>query len=179
MELNNELVFVGDDGTTENKGCSRRLGIDLSGRAKILSYLYLDADINLSKGRLIETLFGQQLATDYYIPLAPNLTSSGGLTMKLKNGFECGLRYRYLKSRPANEANTVVAHGYNVVDFTANYKTKHFKIGLNIENLLNVNWNEAQFDTESRLKDQTQSVSEIHYTPGTPFYAKIVLGFLF
>ena len=32
MDLSNELVYVGDDGTTENKGASRRLGIDLSGR---------------------------------------------------------------------------------------------------------------------------------------------------
>jgi outer membrane receptor for Fe3+-dicitrate len=179
MDLSNELVYVGDDGTTENKGASRRYGVDVNGRTQLLSWLYLDIDINSSQGRLIDTIFGNQKATDYRIPLAPTLTSVGGLTAKFKNGLEFGLRYRYMKDRPANESNTIVAHGYNVVDFTANYKTKHYKVGLIIENLLNTNWNEAQFDTETRLKNETKSVNELHYTPGTPFYAKLVIGYLF
>ncbi len=179
MDLSNELVYVGDDGTTENKGASRRYGVDLSGRAQLLSWLFLDLDFNMSQGRLIDTLFGMQKTTDYYIPLAPTLTSVGGLTAKFKKGLEFGLRYRYMKDRPANESNTIVAHGYNVVDFTANYKTKHYKVGLVIENLLNVKWNEAQFDTETRLRNETKSVDELHYTPGTPFYAKLVIGYIF
>ena len=178
MDLSNELVYVGDDGTTENKGASRRFGFDLSGRAQLLSWLYLDADFNMSNGRLIDTLFGYQKTTNSYIPLAPTLTSVGGLTIKIKS-FEAGLRYRYMKDRPANESNTIVAHGYNVVDLTANYKTKHYKVGVVIENLLNTNWNEAQFDTETRLKNETKSVDELHYTPGTPFYVKLVLGYIF
>ncbi len=40
------------------------------------------------------------------------------------------------------------------------------------ENLLNVEWNEAQFDTESRFFDELAPVSELHYTPGTPFFVK-------
>ncbi len=178
MDLSNELVYVGDEGTTENKGASRRYGVDLSGRAQIFYWLFLDADLNISNGRLIDTLFGYQKQTDYYIPLAPTLTSAGGLTVKVK-GFETGIRYRYMQDRPANESNTVVAHGYNVFDFTVNYKTKHYKVGVVIENLFNVKWNEAQFDTETRLKNESQPVSELHYTPGIPFYAKLVLGFLF
>jgi hypothetical protein len=35
---------------------------------------------------------------------------------------------------------------------------------------LNTKWNETQFATESRLKDESNSVEEIHFTPGTPFY---------
>lgn len=179
MDLSNELVYVGDDGTTENKGASRRYGLDLSGRVQLLSWLFLDVDVNASQGRLIDTLFGYQKTSDYYIPLAPTLTSVGGLAARFKNGLEFGLRYRYMKDRPANESNTVVAHGYTVVDMTANYKIKHYKFGLVIENLLNTNWNEAQFDTETRLKGEAAPVSQIHYTPGTPFYAKLVIGYLF
>lgn len=178
MDLSNELVYVGDDGTTENKGASRRYGFDLSGRAQLTSWLYLDTDFNMSNGRLIDTLFGYQKTTNSYIPLAPTLTSVSGLTLKIKS-FEAGLRYRYMKDRPANESNTIVAHGYNVVDLTANYKTKHYKVGVVIENLLNTNWNEAQFDTETRLKNESKSVDELHYTPGTPFYAKVVVGCIF
>jgi hypothetical protein len=37
------------------------------------------------------------------------------------------LRYRYLKSRPANEDNSIVAKGYAIADFNINYESKcHF-----------------------------------------------------
>ncbi len=179
MDLENELVNVGDDGTTEDRGPSRRTGVDISARLQLTSWLFTDADVNLAKNIFIDKLYGKQLATDYYLPLAPIATSAGGLTAKFKNGFESGLRYRFMAKRPANESNTVVARGYNVVDFSANYKTKHYKIGLVIENLLNTEWNEAQFDTESRLPFETKSVDELDYTPGTPFAAKIILGYIF
>lgn len=179
LDIANELVYVGDDGTTENKGSSRRTGVDLSARLQLTSWLFADADLNISKNVFTDTLFGTQQKTDYLIPLAPTATSTGGLTVKLKRGFEAGLRYRYIGDRPANESNTVIAYGYNVLDFSANYKSKHIKIGLVLENILNTEWNEAQFDTESRLPFESESVSEIHYTPGTPFFARLSLGYLF
>ncbi len=179
MDLSNELVYVGDDGTTENKGASRRYGVDVSVRSALTSLLYFDADINVSRSRLIDTIFGVQKTTDYYIPLAPTLTSVGGLTAKFKNGFECSVRYRYLKQRPANESNTIVARGYTVADATINYRYKKYKVGVSVENFFNVNWNEAQFATETRLRNETKSVEELHFTPGTPLYAKLTVGYLF
>lgn len=178
MDLSNELVYVGDDGTTENKGSSRRYGIDFSIRSQMLSWLYFDADINWSHGRLIDTLFGTPLSANSYIPLAPVLTSTGGLTMKIKS-LELSLRYRYMKDRPANESNTIIAHGYQVLDLTANYKIKKYKIGVSIENVLNTKWNEAQFDTQTRLMGEKNPVDELHFTPGTPFYIKLIVGYTF
>jgi outer membrane receptor for Fe3+-dicitrate len=179
MDMNNELVYVGDDGTTENRGASRRYGIDISGRVQVLSWLFADIDVNTSKNRFIDTLFGYEKKENSHIPLAPTLTSSGGLTAKFKNGIECGARYRYIQNRPANENNTITALGYTVVDLNLNYKIKKYKMGLVIENLLNVNWNEAQFATETRLRNESTSTDELHFTPGTPFYAKLVLAYVF
>lgn len=179
LDLSNELVYVGDDGTTENKGSSRRTGVDLSTRLQLTSWLFADVDLNISKNVFTDTLFGSQEKTDFLVPLAPTATSTGGLTVKLKKGFEASIRYRYIADRPGNETNSVVAYGYNVVDFSANYRAKKFKVGLLIENLLDTEWNEAQFDTESRLPFENQAVSEIHYTPGTPFFSKLTVGYLF
>jgi hypothetical protein len=35
-----------------------------------------------------------------------------------------------------------------------------------------VQWNEAQFATDSQLRGETTSVNELNFTPGTPFYLK-------
>ncbi len=172
LDLTSELVYIGDEGTTEDNGPSRRRGIDFGTRMQLLKWLTADLDINYSKNNLVEDFFGKELPEDNLIPLAPTLTSTGGLTARWMNGFETGLRYRYMHDRPANESNTVIAHGYTVLDFAADYHTSKYKVALTIENLLNTEWNEAQFDSESRLFDEPASVDELHFTPGTPFAAK-------
>ena len=179
LTLDNELVFIGDEGTTENAGASRRIGLDMGMRATLTNWLYFDANVNVSKGRLVEKPFGKILKTEYLIPLAPNVTSTGGLTWRFPKGIEGALRYRFIGDRAANEAHTVTAKGYNVVDVNCFYKKDTYKVGFSIENLLNVQWNEAQFETESRLRNEPQPVSELHFTPGTPFSAKLIFGVYF
>jgi hypothetical protein len=50
-----------------------------------------------------------------------------------------------------------------------------------MENILNVKWNEAQFATESRLKNEPvgSSVTELNFTPGTPFFIRAKLAVFF
>lgn len=171
LDLENELVYVGDEGVVEINGASRRLGIDFAARWEILPSLFADADLNFNHGRLLDLPKGEN-----YIPLAPSFTSTGGITYRKEKGFSASLRYRYVDSRPANEANSVRAQGYFLLDAVASYKIKNFEIGISGQNLLNSNWNEAQFDTESRLKNESMSVSELHFTPGTPFFIKGIVS---
>ncbi len=49
---------------------------------------------------------------------------------------------------------------------------KRVTIGTVIENIFNTEWNEAQFATETRLQNEPKSVTELHFTPGTPFNAR-------
>ncbi|MCZ8214924.1 MAG: hypothetical protein O9262_01730, partial [Cyclobacteriaceae bacterium] len=58
-------------------------------------------------------------------------------------------------------------------DLLINYTKKRYEVGLSVENIFDVAWKEAQFDTESRLFNESDPVSEIHFTPGTPFFAKL------
>ena len=114
-----------------------------------------------------------------YIPLAPTISSIGGLSFKMKNGFNGTLRYRFIGDRAANEDNSVIAKGYFLADAVVNYTQRKFEVGLSAENIFDVDWNEAQFDTESRLIDESESVSEIHFTPGTPLFLKAKVTFFF
>ncbi|PBQ30427.1 TonB-dependent receptor [Sphingobacteriaceae bacterium] len=174
LDLQNELVYVGDEAVVEINGATRRLGADLSLRWQLTETLFLDGDINYSYGRFVNLPEGENR-----IPLAPTLTSTGGLSYKRAKGFNASLRYRYIDSRPANETNTVTALGYFLLDAVVNYTTPKYQVGLTAENLLNTEWNQAQFDTESRLKGETQSVNELHYTPGTPFFLKGSIALFF
>lgn len=172
--LDQEFVYVGDEGVVEPSGKSRRYGTDLSIRYQPLDWLYADVDLNYAHGRAVSEPKGQN-----YLPLAPVFTSIGGLTVKTKPGINASLRYRYMGNRPANEDNSVVAKGYFVADAFVNYLRKKYEVGLSVQNLFNAKWKETQFDTESRLYNEAAPVSEIHFTPGTPFFAKLSFTYLF
>jgi len=167
-----EFVYVGDEGVVEASGKSRRLGVDLGFRYQLSNYVYVDFDGNYAFART---------GADYdeYVPLAPKFSSTGGISLKDYKGFSGGIKYRYLGDRAANEDNSVIAKGYFVSDFNISYKIDNFNIGLIMENIFNTKWNETQFLTESRLQNESQPVEEIHFTPGTPFFAKIKIGYNF
>ena len=174
LELDEELVFVGDAGETEISGKSRRIGIDIEGRMQLLSWLWLDADVNLSRG-----IFVDEPADMNQIPLAPRITSTGGITAIHPSGWDVSLRYRHIGDRPANEDGSVTAEGYTIANLGVSYSYGPFNYFVTVENLFDVEWNEAQFDTESRLFNEKESVSEIHFTPGNPLNLQAGISFQF
>jgi len=168
LYLQQEFVYVGDEGVVEPSGKTERYGYDLSLRYEPFKNFYIDADLNFTKPRALGEPEGAN-----YLPLAPTFTSTGGVSYKTQKGWNGSLRYRYMGDRPANEDNSVEAKGYFLADASVNYTTKRFEIGVAIQNLFNTKWKETQFDTESRLQDEPEAVSEIHFTPGTPFFARL------
>ncbi|UAM99512.1 TonB-dependent receptor [Polaribacter litorisediminis] len=169
-----EFVYVGDAGIIEPSGKSERYGIDVGLRYQFTNQFFLDSDATFTNARSLENSAGED-----YIPLAPSFTMSGGLSFRDLGNFSGGFRYRYLADRPANEDYSIIADGYLVSDFNINYKRKDIIFGISVENIFNVAWNETQFATESRLQNEEDSVEEIHFTPGTPFFAKATITYQF
>ncbi len=174
LALQQEFVYSGDDGTINPGDKTRRQGIDFSARYQFNSWLYAFLDINYSNAKDIQAPKGQD-----YVPLAVPFSSAGGLNYKFANGINGGLSYRYMKDRPANEDNSLVAKGYFVTDLTAFYTKKKFEFGIEIQNLFNTQWREEQFEVTSRLKNEPAAIDQVNFTAGTPFFAKLEFAFFF
>ncbi|PYM94060.1 MAG: TonB-dependent receptor [Candidatus Rokuibacteriota bacterium] len=165
IDLASELVFVGDDGTTEARGPSHRDGWELALRAKLLDWLEFAGDTTFSNAAF---------DTGEAIPLAPKVTARAELTARMPWGLSTSFEMRYLADRWADEARQQTARGYLLFDWTARYRYKSIEAFVSIENLSNVDWREAQFFFTSRLANEPATgVPDIHYTPGTP---RTVLG---
>ncbi|WP_288879930.1 TonB-dependent receptor [Pedobacter panaciterrae] len=171
--LQQEFVYGGDGGTIDFSGRTQRLGADLALRFQPLTAVYLDVDINLARGKSLDDEHGKD-----YIPLAPRLSSTGGITYLTKRGISGSIRYRYVSKRPANEDYSLIADGYLVNDLVLAYSKKRYGIGININNLFNVRWKESQFVEETRLQGM-QPREGITFTPGTRFYASCQLTYNF
>lgn len=169
LDLEQEFVYVGDAGVVEAGGKTRRLGLDVSARIQLFRYLFADLDATYTYARGNEPEVPQ---SESYIPLAPIYTGTGGLSWDKGSGFFGSLRFRHLGNRSANEDNSLTADGYFLLDAVAGWKRKNIELNLSVQNLLNEEWKEAQFETESRLRNEPEPVTEIHYTPGTPFFLK-------
>ena len=172
--LDQEFVYVGDEAVVEEGGKTERMGIDITARYEIYKNWFADFNLSLAKPRSLNVPADENL-----IPLAPKLVSTGGITYRKETGFNGSLRYRLMGDRPANEDNSVVAKGYFVWDGTVNYTSKNWELGVSVQNIFNVKWKETQFDTESRLYNETLPISEIHFTPGTPFFSKLSFTYFF
>ncbi len=172
--LQKEYVYGGDGGTVDFSGRTRRLGFDFSTRYQPIKSLFFDVDLNYAHGRSVDDPIGKN-----YIPLAPVLSSTGGVTYTHKSGINGSLRYRYLSDRPANENYSLTAQGYFVNDLVLNYAQPKYEIGVTINNVFNVQWKETQFDTITRLQHETNPVDGIAFTPGTKFAAVLHVSYFF
>jgi outer membrane receptor protein involved in Fe transport len=179
LDLQQEYTYNGDIATIDTAGKTRRYGADVSARYQLLTGLYLDVDVNYAHGRAINLETGKN-----YIPLAPTFTSTGGITCKMTNELSACLRYRHMGNRPANEDNTLTAAGYTIFDAVINYALPRYEFGMQVQNLFNTQWNEAQFATTTRLKYPNGTLeplakTDICFTPGTPFFVKMSAAYKF
>lgn len=174
MYLQQEFVYVGDDAVVEPSGKSQRFGADLGIRFQPIEHFYLNVDVNYSHARFIDEEKGQD-----YVPLAPVITSTGSVNWDFLKGFSLGIQYRYLGDRPAVEDNSIKTKAYFVTDLIFSYNRQKWGANLQVNNLLNVKWNEAQFATETRLKDEAAPVTDLTYTPGIPFGVRVGMYYKF
>jgi hypothetical protein len=162
LDLKSELVFVGDEGTTEAKGPTHREGLEFGVKHRPLDWLTFTGDFTwTTKAYFTETNFD--------IALSPIWTARADLTARLPFGLSSSFEMRYLGDRWADENRTQTARGYLLFNSTTRYRYKNFEAFLSVENLTNTDWREAQLFFTSRLAGEpAQGVNDIHYTPGNP-----------
>lgn len=174
LRLEQEFVYVGDEGVVEPGGRTERKGVELSGRYQISPALFARLSLHATEPRLLDEPKGADA-----IPLAPRFTSTGGIFYKKNLGWNGSLTWRQVADRPAIEDGSVTAEGYFILDGAVNFTTRRWEAGLVLENIGNAEWNEAQFATESRLRTEADPVNELHFTPGYPFFARLRLAVFF
>ncbi|NNE71975.1 MAG: TonB-dependent receptor [Rhodothermales bacterium] len=174
MDLESELVFVGDAGTTEVSGATRRTGFDLSGAVQLSPSLSITADLTHAEGRYKNAAAGEDR-----IPLAPRMTASGSVNARLFGAVDATLRAVHIGARPLVEDASLEAAPQTLVNLNLGYRIGDVSIDAALLNVMDAEWNEAQFATESRLRGEPQPVEELHFTPGAPRSFRLGLGYRF
>lgn len=162
LDLSSELVFVGDDGTTEARGKTHREGLEVATTISLLDWLTFEGDFTWTRR-------AEFVDTGFPIPLAPRWTARAELTARLPWGLSTSAEMRYLGDRVADDFGFHTARGYTLFNWNARYRYKALEAFLSIENLADTKWREAQFFFTSRLPGEPAGgVPDVHFTPGNP-----------
>jgi hypothetical protein len=171
LELDSELVFVGDAGTTEPNRGSRRHGIEFANHWRPLPWLTVDADLTTSRAR-----FRGDDPNGDYIPGTVPLTVVGGLGVDWCDAFSTGLRLRYLGNRPLREDGAIRSSSTTLVNARAMWRVDaQREFTLDVLNLLDRQDSDIEYFYASQLPGEAGPVDDVHFHPVEPFTLR--LGF--
>jgi TonB-dependent Receptor Plug Domain len=165
LDLKSELVFVGDEGTTEIRGPSRREGVEVAVRGQVWGPLSFNGSVTWTKA---------EFRNGDAIPLAPEVTGYGAVLLRWPEGLSSQLQATYLGVRPLIEDRSVKSPSWIDFDLSERYQLPinlsygRLEAFLFIQNLFNTKWEQAIFSFESQRRSEATPVSGIHFVPGNP-----------
>jgi len=168
LDQDSEIVFQGDAGDTAASRPSRRYGLEWTNHYRPNSWIDLDADLAMTHARFLgydsdqaevyASLAGfpqAQIgnAPGNYIPNAPAMVASAGITLGEKTGPFGTLRWRYLASSPLTEDNAFRSPATSIFNGRIGYRDANgWRIQLDVLNLLNTRTNQITYAYGSLIK---------------------------
>lgn len=163
LNIKSELLFLGDGGTTQPIGPSKRNGYELSLFYKPAPWLAADAEYTSSAGHLTDLPPGMD-----HIPNGIETVFGAGLVAKYKK-MSLGLRVRHFGSYSTIEDNSVRSDPTTVVNGRLAYKFGRMEIAADLINALNARDNEITYFYTSRLRGELLGgVDDRHIKPIEP-----------
>lgn len=170
MQLDSELIYVGDAGATEALGESKRRGIELGAVYAPTPWLLIDTDLTLTKARLTG------VGTDDRIPNSVDRTASLGLIVNDLEQWSGGLRVRYLGEAPLIEDNSVKSESTVLVNAQATYALHpDWSVTLEVLDLFDSQDNDIAYFYASRLAGEAAPQEDLHFHPAEPRSMRVTL----
>jgi outer membrane receptor protein involved in Fe transport len=175
LDMDSELVFVGDAGTTEASRPSRRLGLELSAYYKPFKWLSLDTDLAYAHGRYRDSdPAGERIpgAVEGVAQLAATVTPQGP--------WSGALRLRWFGPRPLVEDNSIRSSATMTVNGRIGYQVnRKLKLELEAFNLTGRRDAAITYYYPSQLQGETAPVDDYHFHPIESCSLRLSLGYAF
>ena len=163
LKLASELLFVGDGGTTEAQGPSKRRGFELGMFYNPAEWLTLDAEYTKSRGRLTDLPNGEN-----NIPGAIETVIAGGFVAKYGRA-SLGARLRHFGSYSLIEDDSVRADSTTVANARLAYQLGSIELAADLLNIFNSKDKEIEYFYASRLQaEPLEGVEDRHFKAVEP-----------
>ncbi len=171
LDIDSELLFVGDAGATEASRPSRRVGLEWTNHLPLNDWSYLDADFSITRAR-----FRDADAVGDHIPGSVQKVASIGYAAQL-GAWSASSRLRYFGPRALIEDNSVRSSGSLIVNGRIGYQAgKQVSFALDIFNLFNRKVSDIDYFYTSRLAGEPAAgIDDVHTHPAEPRMARLTM----
>jgi outer membrane receptor protein involved in Fe transport len=171
LELDSELLFVGDAGTTEATRPSERWGLELNNFWMIDEVWSLEADIAWTDAR-----FSDDAIEGRHIPGALKTVASATLSAQTPAGWFGALRVRYVDGAPLIEDATVRAHSATLAHLSLGWAGQRYSLRADVLNLLDSDDRDIEYFYPSRLEGEPlEGVEDRHFHRFEPRQVRVTL----
>ena len=172
LELDSELLFVGDAGNTEASDPSRRNGLEFVTYYYFTDYLSADLEYAITDSKF-------RNGDD--IPGAVRDVMQTGLNLNLDNGWFGSLRLRYFGKRPLIEDGSEKSDSTKVLNLRFGHQRPKWRAAIDILNLTDSNDNDIAYYYESRLASEAtgSGTEDLHYHSIEPRTIRVALEYRF
>lgn len=153
IDLDSELVFVGDAGATEATDSTRRFGFEAEAFWRATDWLTFDISVTTIQAR-----FSSAPKNQNRIPNAVEDTLAAGATVMAPNGLTAAIRLRRLGSAPLSEDNAFRSDPTTTVNLRLAKRIGVVELGIDVLNLFDSKDNDITYFYESRLPNEWQRV---------------------
>jgi hypothetical protein len=162
LELDSELVFVGDGGSTEASRPSRRQGVEWTNFYRVNDWVTVDLDATLA-----EAEFTDDDPAGDEVPGAVGRTVAAGISVGEGRKIFGGLRLRYFGDAALIEDGSVRSRSSSLVNGRIGYNLPNgLSLTLDAFNLLDSRDSDIQYFYASRLPGEPEEgVEDIHFHP--------------
>ncbi|OYU02641.1 MAG: TonB-dependent receptor [Sphingomonadaceae bacterium PASS1] len=163
LDLASELLFIGDGGTTEAQGPSKRRGFELGAFYQPAPWLTIDTEYTKSRGRLSDLPDAGN-----WIPGAIEEVIAGGFVAKYKQA-SLTMRLRHFGSYSLIEDNSVRADPLTIINARAKYQIGSVELAADLLNVFDAKDNEIEYFYASRLPGEPAGgIEDRHVRPIEP-----------
>lgn len=175
LELDSELLFVGDAGNSEASRASERFGAEIAAYYWFTEQLSVDVEVALTHSRFK----GSEEGEGNRIDGALGEVVSAGLRWQFAEGWDSTLRLRHFGPRTLDNYGDVESSALTVVNAQLSKRWQNWTFTLQALNLLDSDDHDIDYLYESQLQDETAAVEDIHFHPIEPRTMRIKAAYRF
>ena len=172
LDLDSELVFVGDAGTTEANDGSTRMGVETSLFWQPANWLVLDLSAAYTDSKF--DIAGPE--TD--IPGAVKTVIGAGGLVRL-DPWTFSARLRHFGAAPLIEDGSISSKPTTSVNLSGGYDWQNVRLSLELLNALDADDSDITYFFGSQLSGEAAPVDDIHFHPLEPRQVRLSLRYRF
>lgn len=174
LDLDSELVFVGDAGATEPNDGSRRFGLEFSSFWRPAPWIVFDATASYTDAKFVGVPDDVRR-----IPQSVGRVVGAGVSVSPIDQFTATMRFRHFGPAPLIEDGSVFSEATSVVNLGFYYDLGPAELSLDILNLFDSEDADITYFFESQLPGEAAPIADRHLHPVEPRQIRGSIGFSF